>query len=64
MEEKMMEPVKDASDLFGVRQLFGVRRPGAALVFGDLSPPSSKSTQDGCDRSQITKALTGQRTPN
>jgi len=43
------------------------------LVFGDLSPqslatlhcafPNPDSTTDGCDRSQTTKALTGQRTP-
>jgi putative addiction module component (TIGR02574 family) len=36
------------------------------LVTGDLSPPSPTQCHSakGCDRSQPTKALTGQRTPN
>jgi len=45
---------------------FGVRRPVAALVLGDLSPILRIETQpnDGRDWSRPTKALTGQRTPN
>jgi len=45
-------------------QLFGVRRPVAALALGGLTPGRSVVFITGdCDRSQSTKALTGQRTP-
>ncbi len=43
---------------------FGVRRPGAALVRGGLTPVIRENVF-GCsrDRSRMAKALTGQRTP-
>jgi hypothetical protein len=51
-------------DQFRNEPLLGVRRPGAALVRGGLTPlPAANSVCESCDRSQPTKAVTGHRTP-
>ena len=42
---------------------FGLRRPVAAVLHNAARLNALGNLTDGCDRSQTTKALTGQRTP-